>query len=422
MRYLYTLLLTLAMPFVMLRLLWRARKIRGYRQRWPERWGYIPSVANKSIWVHAVSVGEVFCATPLIKALLKRYCDDYTLVVTTTTPTGSKQILKNFKDQVHHIYCPMDLPWIINRFLNRCHPVLFIIMETELWPNLLHYTHARNIPIVLANARLSQKSSRRYQYIRKLTCEMLSNISLVAAQSEMDGKRFLKLGLDRQKLLVTGNIKFDLELPESLLEEGKQLRSQWGNRPTIIAASTHEGEEVIILDSFKMIREKYADALLILVPRHPDRFEKVAKLCQFENFKIVQRSLKQLPDEHTNILLGDTMGELRLLYAASDIAFVGGSLVPAGGHNLIEPAALSLPILTGHHLHNFIAISQSLKDADAIIVVNNEKMIAEAVAKLLNDKSLSVTMGKRAHNVSTTNTGALERHLQWIDNHFSVTH
>lgn len=418
MRYLYTLLLYLAMPFVMLRLLWRSRKVTGYRKRWPERFGYIPAVKGKSIWIHAVSVGETLAAIALIKTLLTRH-PDYTVIVTTTTPTGSEQVLKNFKDQVHHVYSPMDLPTVINRFLDRCHPDLCIIMETELWPNLLHCIHARNIPVLLANARLSERSCRGYQRIAAITREMLSHISLVAAQSTLDGERFAALGLDRQKLLVTGNIKFDLQLPQSLLAEGKQLRSHWGNRPTLIAASTHEGEETIVLNAFKKIREQYADALLILVPRHPDRFKRVAKLCQAEQFTIAQRSLKQLPDTHTDILLGDTMGELRLLYAASDIAFVGGSIVPVGGHNLIEPAIIGLPILTGHHLHNFIAISQLLKDANAVIIVENENMITDAIIKLLNDKSFSAAMGQRAYDVCAANTGALERHLQWIESHFN---
>lgn len=414
MRYLYTLLIYLATPFVMLRLLWRSRTAPSYRQRWPERFGHIPSVAGKSIWIHAVSVGETIAATPLIKALLKRY-PNHTIVVTTATPTGSAQVVKNFKDQVYHVYAPLDLPTAVNGFLKHCNPALCIIMETELWPNLLHYTHARHIPILLANARLSVRSCKGYARIGTLTRKMLANISLVAAQSNMDGERFVTLGLARQKLWVTGNIKFDLQLPLSLVEQGKQLRSQWANRPTIIAASTHDGEESILLDSFKKIREKHPTALLILVPRHPERFKKVAQLCQSQSFSFVQRSRNELPTEQTDILLGDTIGELRLLYAASDIAFVGGSLVPVGGHNLIEPAALSLPILSGHYLHNFVAISQLLKAANAVMIVHNEKMITAAVIKLLDDTLFSQAMGQRAYDVSATNKGALDRHLQWIE-------
>ena len=414
MRYLYTFLLAIATSFIFFRWLWRSRKVPGYRQRWTERLGYV-SVQNNvsSIWIHAVSVGEFIAATPLIKALLEEY-PTHTIWVTTTTPTGSSQVIKQFSDQVQHTYVPIDLPSAVNRFLARCRPALCIIMETELWPNLIYHTHARSIPILLANARLSERSCRGYQRIAKLTRQMLANITLVAAQSEKDGEQFVRLGLDRKKLMVAGNIKFDLCLPPSLLAEGKQLRSSWGNRPTIIAASTHEGEESIILNAFTAIQKKYSTALLLLVPRHPDRFDKVAKLCLAKGFRIAHRSMKQLPDQKTDILLGDTIGELRLLYAASDIALVGGSLLPVGGHNLIEPAALRLPILSGTHLHNFVAISQLLKEADAMILVENETDIIDAVTQLLENKSFSDAMGQRAFGVSAANTGALGRHLQWI--------
>lgn len=416
MRYLYTLLLYLAVPFIMLRLLWRSRSIKGYRHRWHERFGHIPTLpGNKNIWIHAVSVGEAITAIPLIKALQQQH-PQYTILVTTTTPTGSEQVLKHLKNQVVHVYAPYDLPSIINRFLDRCNPTLCIIMETELWPNLLHAIHQRNIPILLANARLSEPSFRNYQRITKLTRQMLANLTWVAAQSDVDGERFTKLGLDHQKLTITGNIKFDLELPDTLLDDGKTLRAHWGDRPTLIAASTHEGEEAIILQAFKTIQQKYPNALLILVPRHPDRFEKVAKLCQSTGFSIVRRSLNQLPDKNTDILLGDTLGELRLFYTASDIAFVGGSLVPVGGHNLIEPAAVRLPIVTGNYLHNFTAISQLLKNADAALFVDDAASLSNAVIQLLDDRVHSQVMGERAYQVSAANSGALAKHLQWIDN------
>ena len=289
-------------------------------------------------------------------------------------------------------------------------------METELWPNLLHCTRARNIPILLANARLSEQSLRGYRRIAiaQLTREMLANISCVAAQSSADSERFVALGLDRKKLLVTGNIKFDLNIPPDLIDAGKALHAQWGDRPTLIAASTHEGEESIVLSAFNTIRQKHPTALLILVPRHPDRFEKVARLCQSSGLNIVRRSLNQEPNQHTDILLGDTLGECRLFYAASDIAFVAGSLVPVGGHNLIEPAAMGLPIITGHYLHNFTAVSQLLQSANALITVDSAQSLADAVTHLLEDKAERDAMGQRAFQVSVENTGAIEKHLQWI--------
>jgi 3-deoxy-D-manno-octulosonic-acid transferase len=416
MRFLYSLILIIALPFVLLRWLWRSRYVKGYRQRLSERFGFIPAIPQqtKTIWLHAVSVGETIAATPLINALLQRY-PQYELIITTTTPTASAQVTKDFHDKVKHYYLPYDMPSAVKRFLRRTHPTLAIIMETELWPNLLYYTHHNGISILLANARLSERSLQGYQRISKLTQQMLSQITCVAAQSKADGERFMQLGLDPTKLLMAGNIKFDLLLPSSLLQEGQALRAAWGARPTLIAASTHETEESIILDAFAQIRQQYADAFLILVPRHPDRFAKVARLCQSANYRIAKRSLKEIPTADTDILLGDTMGELRLLYAASDIAFVGGSFVTVGGHNLIEPAALHLPILSGNHLHNFVAISKLLTDANALIVVNDANHLATQILQLLADKTQRDAMGERAYQVSADNTGALERHLQWIN-------
>lgn len=418
MRFLYSLILTLALPLVLLRWLWRSRYTKGYRQRLSERFGFTPWImpsGSKTIWLHAVSVGEIIAATPLINALLQRY-PQYELIVTTTTPTASAQVHKDFQDKVKHCYLPYDLPSAVNRFLKRTHPSLAIIMETELWPNLLYYTHKNAIPILLANARLSERSMRGYARIRQLTQQMLSQITCVAAQSKADGERFVQLGLNPAHLLNAGNIKFDLLLPPSLLADGQTLRSTWGTRPTFIAASTHENEESIILAAFAQIRQQQPDAFLILVPRHPDRFAKVARLCQTENYRIVKRSLNEIPTADTDILLGDTMGELRLLYAASDIAFVGGSFVPIGGHNLIEPAALHLPILSGHHLHNFVAISKLLADAHALIIVDDASHLAAQILQLLANKSQRDAMGERAYQVSAANTGALERHLEWISN------
>lgn len=416
MRYLYTLLFYAALPFLLLRMLWQSRKLKGYRYRLLERFGYIAALnANKqSFWLHAVSVGEVITAIPLIKALLEGY-PQYTLVVTTTTPTGSEQVYNTFGNRIHHVYFLYDLPGPVNRFLNRIHPQLAIIMETELWPNILYYSHQKRIPILLANARLSERSMHNYQRIAQITRKMLSQITCVAAQSNLDGKRFLQLGLDANRLLITGNIKFDLHLPESLIDAGKSLRRNWGLRPTLIAASTHEGEEIIILEAFHQLRHQFQDALLILVPRHPNRFDKVARLCEAAGFSIAKRSLHKTPYSYTDILLGDSMGELRLLYAASDVAFVGGSLVSIGGHNLIEPAAVRLPIISGPNLQNFIIISDLLKTANALIIVSDSKNLFTEVAQLFNNPQERKNIGERAYQVSTANRGALNRHLQWIN-------
>ncbi len=420
MRYLYTFILTAALPFVLLRLYWRSLKQMGYRKNWSERFANIKAIPanDKVIWLHAVSVGEVIAATPLIKNILKKYPQHH-LVITTTTPTGRAQVQQRFGDAVISLYLPYDLPLIVKRFLKRIHPEIAIIMETELWPNLLYYTAKRHIPLLLANARLSLRSMKGYQHIASLTEQMLQNFTNIAAQSDLDGSHFLQLGANPDKLFISGNIKFDLQLPEGIQQKGLQLKHDYGNRPTFIAASTHETEEEVILDAFKNIQQQHPNTLLILVPRHPDRFNKVAKLCKSHGFTVARRSLKQMPTIDTSIMLGDTMGEMMLFYAASDVAFVAGSLCQVGGHNLIEPAALKLPLLTGPNLHNFEAISELLKKANALKIVDNATDIASAVNELFNDETQRIALGQRALAVSESNTGALKRHLQWISCHLN---
>ena len=416
MRYLYVLIYYLALPLILLHTLWRSWHEKGYRHRLYERFGYIKTFPsdNRSIWLHAVSIGEVITVVPLVKSLLKSY-PHYFLMITTTTPAGALQIRKNFKDDVHHVYLPYDLPGSVNRFLTRIRPRLAILIETELWPNLLHYTHKRNIPILLANARLSERSFRGYQKIASIAGKMLRQISCVAAQSPMDGDYFVRLGLPKDRLLITGNIKFDLNLPLSLIHEGKLLRKSWGEHLILITASTHEREETFILETFRRLRIAFSNALLILVPRHPSRFPKVARLCESAGFSIVRRSLQQLPTKKTDIILGDTIGELCLLYAASDVAFVGGSLVPVGGHNLIEPAAIRLPIITGSHLQNFVSMSKLLKKEKALVIVKDSESFYHAVARLFKNPKERSALGERAYQVSISNTGATSRHMRWIN-------
>ncbi len=424
-RSIYTFLYYVAFPGILLRLLWRSRHSVGYRQRWNERFGYIKRLAPEkhSIWVHAVSVGETLAAIPLIKALKQHY-PDYNIVVTTTTPTGSAQVIKHLNHDVMHVYSPYDVPSCVNRFLRRTNTRLCIIMETELWPNMLRCCKNRSIPVVLANGRLSERAKRRYLLIGSLTKLMLQTYTLVAAQGVLDGERLIDLGLDPKRLMVSGNIKFDIKLSDTLINDGLQLRQEWGttHRPTLVAASTHEGEEAILLNAFKRIREKIPDTLLIIVPRHPERFTKVGKLCEGEGFSIVQRSLKQKPSTRTDVILGDTMGELCLIYAAADIAFVGGSLVPIGGHNLIEPAAIGMPILTGPNLQNFTEISRLLKKAGAAQIVSDERSIAKTVIALFSAKELGKRMGLRAREVVTANSGALAKHIEWIERIFPTQH
>lgn len=414
MRLLYTILLTLATPFILLRLFWRSTRQKAYRQRIIERFAFYPALKNQqSLWIHAVSVGETHAAFPLIKFLVQHY-PQFKILVTTTTPTGSAEILKQFGNQVLHYYTPYDLPSIINRFLKKMRPRLCIIMETELWPNLLYYSHKKNIPILLANARLSEKSFRGYKKISSLVRDMLNCFTTVAAQSAEDGERFLKLGLIKNKLLITGNIKFDTSMPANLSENAQALRAHWQQRPAWIAASTHEGEEELILQAHKKILQHFPNALLILVPRHPERFNKVANLCRAD-FSIARRSEHQLPEDNTQIYLGDTMGELRLLYAASDVAFVGGSLVPIGGHNPIEPALLNLPIINGPHFHNFKMITTQIELAGGLKIIHNTEELAQWVVSLLQDPNLRQHYGENARKLCLSHSGALQLLCGWVE-------
>ncbi len=419
MRYLYTILFYLATPLLLLRLLWRSTKHPSYRQRLPERLGRIRTIKNpNTIWLHAVSLGESIAAAPLIEALLKQL-PDYTLVVTTTTATGSAQVQKVFNTKVYHVYMPFDLPHVIRRFLNRIQPQQVILTETELWPNLLYQLKKNRIPTIVANARLSERSFQQYRRFKRFFRPLLAPI-FINAQSHADAERFQKLGIDQQHITVTGNIKFDHSIANALIEQAKTLRQHWENRPSLIAASTHEGEENIILNAFKTIQEHYPKALLILVPRHPERFNKVAELCVKSGFSIARRSQKQLPDDKTAIYLGDTMGELMLLYASSQIAFVGGSLVPVGGHNLIEPASLSLPILSGSQLQNFIAIRDLLMDANALIIVDTAQSLAEKAISLFADANSRDQYGARALSISEKNRGAVAKHIDCVLKHLNA--
>lgn len=417
MRLLYTILLYLATPFILMRLLWRSLRQSAYRKRISERFALFPKLnAQKSIWIHAVSVGETHAALPLIKSILTTF-PNYEVVVTNTTPTGSNEIQKFSYKKISYFYTPFDLPGVIKRFLKKTQPSLCIIMETELWPNLLHYTHKNQIPILLANGRLSDRSVAGYLRIPSLCKQMMECISTVAAQTKADGDKFLRLGLAPNKLLISGNIKFDTTTSADVIENANALRSHWQQRPTWIAASTHEGEEKIILDAHKKILTQFKNALLILVPRHPERFNKIAHLCEEEKFTPVRRSENKLPNEETQIYLGDTMGELRLLYAASDIAFVGGSLAPIGGHNPIEPALLRLPVITGPHTQNFTYVNQLLESCGALKQIDNADDLAEWVIQLMNSPSLRQQYGEEAYRACITEAGALNKLNKWIESY-----
>lgn len=419
-RRLYTLLLTLLLPLLLLRLLWRSRAEPGYRQRIAERFGRcaFKTMDQPCIWIHAVSFGETMAARPLVEALLERFPQGR-LLITSTTATGSAQVRTLFGDRVEHCYLPYDLPIFIDPFLRRVRPALAIFMETELWPNLLARLQQLRVPAILANGRLSPRSAKGYARIGSLSRAMLRRMALVAAQQRDDGERFIELGLPAGRMAVTGNLKFDCAIDPRLTSEAERLRRHWSlqERPVWVAGSTHEGEEQLLLSAHRQLLERLPDALLILVPRHPQRFEAVARLVDEMGFTQCRRSSGGAVTAATQLLLGDTMGELQLWYALADLAFVGGSLVPVGGHNLLEPAALGRPVLSGPHLFNFSEARGLLLQAGAARLVEDQQALYEQLLRLLTDVAQRAEMGSAGCAVVDRNRGATQRLLALLERH-----
>jgi len=419
-RQIYSFLFYLILPFLFLRLLWRSRRAPVYRQRWAERLGYCPYRLEKSIWVHAVSVGETLAALPLIKALKNEY-PHLPLLVTTMTPTGAARVKAAFGDTVFHAYIPYDLPSAVGCFLQRVKPCIGIIMETELWPNLFAGCAKRSIPLVVVNARLSAQSARGYQRISTLTPAMFDAIHAMAAQGQTDADRFIALGLAKNKITVTGSIKFDVEVPKDLLSRAESLRTQLGQDRFIwIAASTHSGEEEIMLAAHRLLQVKIPDALLILVPRHPERFDSIAQEVSQQGFSLARRSQQENCNEKTQVYLGDTMGELLLLYAVADVAVVAGSFSAIGGHNMLEAAAVGKPIITGPHLHNFTEISELLVAAKAMIKVTDASQLAEVLLQFFTQPAFRHETGQYANAIVQANRGALGKQLAVIRNSLTL--
>lgn len=410
MRIFYTLLLYLVMPLLVLRLLWRSLKAPKYRRRIGERlgWFLLPAI-DRALWVHAVSVGEVQAAAPLVRLMRERH-PDLPLVITTTTPTGSQRVRELFGEGVYHVYAPFDVPAVVTRFLDKVDPCLVVLIETEIWPNMLALCRHRGIPTVLANARLSERSARGYAKLGDFTRQTFEDIALIAAQGQADADRFVSLGAAPERVEVTGSIKFDVRLPASLNEQAEVVHRTWGShRPVWVAASTHEGEDEQILDAHRMVLERLPESLLVLVPRHPERFPKVAGLCEKAGFSLVRRSEQRDCSEDTQVFLGDSMGELPIFLAASDVAFVGGSLVNHGGHNVLEPAALGVPVVIGPHMFNFAAISELLLEEGAAVQVHSAHELANVVVRWLTNASERSRIGENGQRVVEENRGALEK-------------
>ncbi|KRO97412.1 MAG: lipid IV(A) 3-deoxy-D-manno-octulosonic acid transferase [Proteobacteria bacterium] len=416
-RFLYSALFYCLLPVICLRLMWRAVRSPNYAKRWGERFGFVGhSDSDKEIiWLHAVSVGETLAAVTLVKALQEKY-PAHRLMVTCMTPTGSERILAAFGGSVEHSYAPYDMPDAVARFLARVRPKLLIIMETELWPNTIAACTKRNIPVILVNGRLSDKSARAYQRINCLVRPMLNGLHTVAAKHKDDAQRFQSLGLSETAVMVTGNIKFDLNIDPALKAAVERLSKDWRGttqRRVFLAASTHKGEDEIILAAFAKIKTQLDSVLLVLVPRHPERFNQVAELCHSAGFSLVRRSANTSVGT-ADILLGDSMGELMTFFGACDLAFVGGSLVPTGGHNMIEAAAWGTPVLTGPHLFNFSEVAQLLIEAGGMKVCQDFDDLADQCTLLLQDEPQRTEMGDAARRVAEANRGALDRLLAVI--------
>ena len=384
---------------------------RTYFDRLGQRFGLGLPKIDSCIWIHAVSVGEVQASLPLIRALQERF-PNRTLLVTTVTPTGAARVKAVFDDSVKHCYIPFEFPSAINSFFKAINPDAALIMETEIWPNLFRGCGVRNVPLILVSARISPRSITGYRRLLPLIRETLSHGIIIAAQSQADADRFLSLGASAERTRVTGNIKFDVELPETVTQEGEVFRREIiGDRPVWVAASTHEGEEEKVLQAHRILLEQFADLLLILVPRHPERFAEVREHVKKQGFGVVSRTENRVCPHSVSVFLGDTMGEVPMFYAASDAAFVGGSLVPVGGHNLLEPAAQALPVITGPHLFNAQDIADMFVEMRACRIVEDADELATAIADLLTNPGKASEMGQNGLDLLQKNRGALARLL-----------
>lgn len=424
MRFIYSFIFYLALPAIVLRLLWRSIKAPAYRQRCLERFGFFPRAMLKNrpaIWLHTVSVGETIAAKPLMTSLLKDY-PQHVLIITTMTPTGSAQVCSLFAAQIAqgsilHSYIPYDVPDSVSRFLTRTNPQLAIFMETEVWPNILLACKKKNIATVLINARLSEKSFNGYQKLASLSSAAFSSISHIAAQTEADAQRVrqLAIGMQADAISVTGNIKSEISVSDALYQQAQILKANWsmnGQKKIIIAASTHRGEDDIFLSAYQQLSQTIPNLLLVLVPRHPERFTDVKQLCAEQGFRVLSRSQGAVVEDATQIIVGDTMGEMMLLYGVADIAVVGGSFIEHGGHNMLEPAAWGLPIISGNSVYNFAKISADMQAQNALLLVDGPSELLTQLDDLLTDTTRAALLGQQAKAYVDNNVGALDKTLK----------
>ena len=410
MRLLYVLLVYLLAPVVIVMEAWKALWNPEYRGRLGQRLGFVePLPRGGCLWVHAVSVGEVQAAAALVQALRGLF-PAMPVVVTTVTPTGAQRARSLFGDGVRHCYLPYDLPGSVRRFLERTDPRVAIILETEIWPTLYHALGRRGVPLVLASARVSTRSVDRYRRMASLFRDTLSHGILIGAQTAADAERFRAIGAASGRVRVTGNVKFDMEIPAESVAAGREFRARHApGRPVWIAGSTHEGEEEAVLAAHERVRERHPGALLVLVPRHPQRFEAVRSLLRRRGVAFAQRSAAEVPGAGHTVFLVDTLGELQMFYAAADVAFVAGSLVPVGGHSLLEPAVLGLPMLSGPHTHNAQDVAELFVQCGALGIVRSPEELAERVGRWFDDPEAARADGARGRQAVAQSRGAVGR-------------
>lgn len=417
MRFLYTLVLSLFAPFAFVWLAWRSLRQTGQLDRLGERLGSSPFMQpGVAIWVHGASVGEIRAAAPLVQALHRGY-PERPILVTTFTATGRRHARQLFGDKVMVSLLPFDLPFFVNRWLNCTKPAVAVIMETEIWPNLYAACAKRGVPLLLVSARMSERAFSSYSgwKFRGITRGALRKATAIAVQTPADRERFRALGADEKRLSIMGNLKFDIAVTEDTLASGRALREKlFGSSKVLVAGSTREGEEPLLLETFRRLLQGQPNSVLVLAPRHPDRANAVAAIISAAGFGFRRRSGGDAPLKAGEVLLVDVLGQLMKFFAAGDVAFVGGTLVPVGGHNLLEPAALGLPVLVGPYLDNVKDVAEMMHEAGALTVVQDPQALATAAAWLLGNPATRKSIGDVAREKVQENRGALDRALALV--------
>jgi 3-deoxy-D-manno-octulosonic-acid transferase len=410
-RFIYTLLLYLSLPIAILKLIAKERKSSFWKAKLKNQLGFVTKTSGKVIWVHCVSVGEFNAARPLIDQLFDNF-PNHKLTITTTTITGAEAVKNHYQDKVIHYFFPFDLPFIVDPFVNKINPVACILLETEIWPNLINNLNKKAIPVMLINARLSEISLNKYQkFSSKLVQKTINELTFIGSQNNSSRERFLSLGASPDKVVTVGNLKFDSNEvidPISLEEMSEIVRKRW----VVVFASTRDGEEKQIIQSYLALKNKF-DALLIIIPRHPERFDEVFNMVIKSGLKVRRRS-ENLQSVEKDVLIGDSMGEMMTYYKCCDIAFIGGSLSNTGGQNMLEPASLSKPIIFGPSVHNFEEIAKTLLENDSAIQVRDADELMQTISELLLDISRRNKLGSNAKTIFEKNRGAVDRLMKLI--------